>query len=77
MKWILLVFALTLIVNSQSTAAKHSEQGESTVATKMDPKLHADAVALVEVSGARQHLKDNFKQMVDQGAKQIMEKCQR
>ena len=44
---------------------------------KVDPKLHADAVRLVEVGGAKQRLQDNFKQMVDDSAKQMMEKCQR
>jgi hypothetical protein len=77
MKWILLLLALTLSVNAQSPVDKHSEPGESTIAKKVDPKLHADAVSLVEVSGARQRLQDNIKQMVDEGAKQMMEKCQR
>lgn len=76
MKWIVLLLSLTLSVNAQSSADKPSEpDGGST--KKVDPKLHADAIKLVEVSGARQRLQDNFKQMVDEGAKQMMEKCQR
>lgn len=77
MKWILLLLALTLSVDAQSPVDKHSEASESTTPKKVDPKLHADAVRLVEVSGAEQRLQDNFKQMVDEGAKQMMEKCQR
>jgi len=56
---------------------KHSEPSENTIAKKVDPKLHAGAVRLVEVSGAKQRLQDDFKQMVDDGVKQLMEKCQR
>jgi hypothetical protein len=52
-------------------------KGESTTARKVDPKLHADAIRLVEVAGAKQRLQDNFKQMVHDGAKQMMEKCPR
>jgi len=77
LKLILLLLALTLSVKAQSTVDKHSQSEESTIAKKVDRKLHADAVTLVEASGARQRLQDNFKQMVDDGVKQIMEKCQR
>jgi len=77
MKWILLLLALTLPVNAQSPVENHADGGESTIAKKVDSKLHADAVRLVEVGGAKQRLQDNFKQMVDEGAKQMMEKCQR
>jgi len=77
MKWIVLLLALTLSVNAQSPVEKDPKPGESTIAKKVDPKLHADAVRLVEVSGARQRLQDNFKQMVDDGAKRMMQGCQR
>jgi hypothetical protein len=72
-----LFLALTLSGNAQPPVDKPSEPGESTIAKKVDPKLHADAIRLVEVSGAKQHLQDNFKQLVDVGVKQMMEKCQR
>jgi hypothetical protein len=77
MKWILLLFALAVSANSQSPVDKPSEPGESKVVKKADPKLHADAIRLVEVSGAKQRLQDNFKQMVDDGVKQMMQSCQR
>ena len=77
MKWILVILALVLSATAQSPAAKPSEPGDSTIEKKVDPKLHADAIKLVEVSGAKLHLQDNFKQMVDEGAKQMMEKCSR
>jgi len=76
-KWTLLLFALTLCANAQSQVDKPSKLGESTSAKEVDPKLHADAIRLVDVSGAKQRLQDNFKQMVDDGAKQMMEKCSR
>jgi hypothetical protein len=76
MRWTLLLLALTL-ANSQSPADKPSETGESMIAKKVDPKLHADAIKLVEISGAKQRLQDNFKQLVDDGAKQMMQKCER
>ena len=77
MKWTFLLLVLALSAGAQSPADKPSEPGESTVAKKVDPKLHADAIRLVEAAGARQRLQDNFKQMVDDGAKQMMEKCPR
>jgi hypothetical protein len=77
MKWTLLLLALLLSANAQSPVDKPSEPSESARATKVDPKLHADAIRLVEVSGAKQHLQDNFKRMVDDGAKAMMEKCER
>jgi hypothetical protein len=76
-KWTLLLLTLTLCANAQSQAAKSSKPGEITSAKEADPKLHADAIRLVDVSGAKQRLQDNFKQMVDDGAKQMMEKCSR
>jgi len=77
MKWTLLLLALTLSVNAQPPVDKQSEPGGDTLAKKVDTKLHADAVRLVEASGAKQRLQDNFTQMVDQGVKKMMENCQR
>jgi hypothetical protein len=65
MKSAVLVLALALSANAQSPVDKPSES-ETTVAKKVDPKLHADAVKLVEVSGAKQHLQDNLEKMVDE-----------
>jgi hypothetical protein len=77
MKWTLFLLVLTLSANAQSQVDKPSEPGDATIAKKADPKLHADAIRLVEVSGARQRIQDNLKQMVDDGAKQMLEKCPR
>ena len=74
----LLVFAvlvLALSANTQSPVDKPSES-ETTLAKKVDPKLHADAVRLVEVSGAKQHLQDNLEKMVNEAQKAMMDKCQ-
>ena len=67
--------ALTLCANAQSQVGKLPKPGESTSAKQVDPKLHADAIRLVEVSGAKQRLQDNFKQMGDDAVKQMMEEC--
>ena len=75
MKCTFLLLALALPVNAQSPVDKPSDS-ETTVAKKVDPKLHADAVRLVEVTGAKQHLQENFEKMVDEGQKAMMDKCQ-
>ena len=75
MKCTVLLLALALSASAQSPTDKPSD-GETAVAKKVDPKLHADAVKLVEVSGAKKHLQDNFEKMVDDGAKAMMDKCQ-
>ncbi|PYT52408.1 MAG: hypothetical protein DMG46_27100, partial [Acidobacteria bacterium] len=66
---------LRLSANAQSPVDKPSES-ETTLAKKVDPKLHADAVRLVEVSGAKQHLQDNLEKMVNETQKAMMDKCQ-
>jgi hypothetical protein len=66
---------LTLSVHAQSPVDKPSE-GETTATKKVDPKLHADAVKLVEVLGAKQYLQDNLEKMADDGQKALMDKCQ-
>jgi hypothetical protein len=70
-----LFLALALSANAQAPIEKPSDS-EKTVAKKVDPKLHADAVRLVEVSGAKQHLQDNLEKMVDEAQKAMMDKCQ-
>jgi hypothetical protein len=77
MKWTAMLFALTLFVNAQSLVDKRSESGQNTIAKTVDPARHADAARLVEASGAKQRLQDNFEQMVDEGVRQLMDKCQR
>ena len=69
------VLVLALSANAQSSVDKPSES-ETTLAKKVDPKLHADAVRLVEVSGAKQHLQDNLEKMVNEAQKAMMDKCQ-
>ena len=48
---------------------------QPTVAKRVDPKLHRDAVKLVELSGAKQYLQDNLAKMIDEGKKVMMDKC--
>jgi hypothetical protein len=77
MKWNLLLLALALCANAHSQANQPPKAASSASAKDVDPKLHADAIRLVDASGAKQRLQDSFKQMVDDGAKQMMEKCSR
>jgi hypothetical protein len=77
MKCTLLPLVLAVFANAQSPVAKPSELGETEVGTRVDPELHADAIRLVEGSGAKQRLEDNLTQMVHERRKQMMEKCQR
>lgn len=76
MKYAVVLMALALSVNAQSPVNKASTQGQITVA-KVDPKLHADAIKLVEVSGAKQSIQDSLEKLVDEGEKSVMDKCQR
>ena len=78
MKYTVLFVALAISANAQSPVDKPSTQGQgqATVA-KVDPKLHADAIKLVEVSGAKQRIQDNLEKMVDEAQKTMMDKCQR
>jgi len=66
--------ALALFANRQSPVDKGSD-GETTVAKKVDPKVHADAIRLVEVIGAKQYLQDNLEKIVDEAQKTMMDKC--
>jgi len=68
---------LTLFANAQSPGDKPAESVDSATAKTADPKLHADAIRLVEVSRTRQRIQDNLRQTVDDGGKQMMEKCPR
>ena len=77
MKWALLLLALTFPAYGQSRVDKPVQPDETTTKRKVDPKLHADAVRLIEVTGAKRHLQDNFEQLVDNGVKQMMENCGR
>lgn len=76
MKYAAVLMALALSVNAQSPVNKASTQGQITLA-KVDPKLHADAIRLVEVSGAKQLIQDNLEKLVDEAQKSMMDKCQR
>jgi hypothetical protein len=51
------------------------EQKAETTPAKPDPKLHADVVKLVEISGARKRLEDGFASMAEEGKKEMMKQC--
>ena len=67
--------ALALSANAQSPVDK-PRNSETTVVKKVDPKLHADAVRLVDVSGVKKQLQDNLEKMVDEAQKAMMDHCQ-
>lgn len=75
MKCTVLLLAVALSANAQSPVDKPGTS-ESTVVPKVDPKLHVDAVRLVEISGAKQQLQDGLEKMVDEAQKAMMDKCQ-
>jgi hypothetical protein len=70
----ILLLVLALSVNAQSPVDKHSDS-ETTAAKKVDPKLHADAVRLVEVSGVKKQLQDSFENTVEESRAAMMDKC--
>jgi hypothetical protein len=70
----ILVLFLAFFANAQSPADKPPQQDPPT-AKQIDPKLHADAIQLVEVSGAKQRLQGGLTENVAKGKKQMMETC--
>jgi hypothetical protein len=77
MKWTLLLLALALSAEAQSPAAKAPAKDEASASKSVDPKLHADAIKLVEVSGAKQRIQDNFASLLDEAQKMMMDRCPR
>jgi hypothetical protein len=73
MKLTLLFLALCLATSAQSPANNGSAQPDD--AQKVDPKVHAHAIELVKVSSAKEYLQANLPSMVEEGKKQMMEKC--
>jgi hypothetical protein len=77
MKITLLLALLTLCVLATAQANNGEKPSvPSGTGQTVDPKVHADAIKLVEVSDAKQNLHSNLRSMVEQGKKVIMEKCQ-
>jgi hypothetical protein len=56
-------------------AAKPAPQDANSATDKPDPKLHADAAKLVELSGARKSLEKGFAAMTEEGKKRMIEQC--
>lgn len=77
MKCTVLLIALALSANAQSPTAQPSKQEETTSAKKVDAKLHAEAIKLVEGSGAKKRLQDSLENIVDESQKAMMDKCPR
>lgn len=74
MKCVALLMVLAFSASAQSPVDKPSDS-ETSLAKKLDPKLHADAIKLVEVSDAKQRMQDSLEKMVDESQKQMMDKC--
>jgi hypothetical protein len=56
-------------------AEKPAAQDAKSATDKPDPKLHADAVKLVELSDARKRLENGFASMTEEAKKQMMQQC--
>ncbi len=65
------LFAQT--ATTPSAAPQSEKPAEPTV--KPDPKLHADVVKLVELTGAKKRLESGFPSMVEDGRKEMMKRC--
>src|SRR5258708_7377250 len=75
MKIFAFVLVLTLASQAQTPAPDKSEQPSPASATKVDPKLHADTVKFVEVTGTRKRILDGVDQSLDKGKQAMMERC--
>jgi hypothetical protein len=75
MKQGLLLLVLALAAHAQSPADKPNAQNSPDAADKASAKLHADAIKLVEATGARQRVQGGLKQMLEEGKKYMMGKC--
>ena len=67
---VFLAFLLSLYPQSGPGGQADSEK-------KVDPKLHADVMKMIEGSGARQKLQDTLKSGIADGRKVMMEKCEK
>jgi hypothetical protein len=56
-------------------AERSAAQDAKSATDKPDPKLHADAVKFVELSGARKRLENGFASMTEEGKKLMMQQC--
>jgi hypothetical protein len=76
MKITMLVLALVLSANAQSAGNKPAETRVFTLGIgPADTKFHGDVVRLMELSGAREKLEAQKKTMVEDGRKEMIEKC--
>jgi hypothetical protein len=74
MFYTILILFLAFVANAQSPGDKRPQQDPPT-AKQIDPKLHADAIKLVEVTGAKQRLQGGLTENVAKGKTQMMETC--
>jgi hypothetical protein len=70
---VMLLLAGTLSMQAQTPT--ESPQKTETAPAKIDPKLHADAVELVRISGVKKQIQDGFGAALEAGRKAMMEKC--
>ena len=78
MKPAILLVALVLLsaFSASSQTPDDKTANAATPAVKpVDPKLHADAIKLVEAIGAKEYLQENFEKLVEEGRKATMDKC--
>jgi hypothetical protein len=79
MKVIVVFLALVLSAAAQTVANNSAEPRVLTLdmgaPRSVDPKLHADVVQLIELTGAREKLEAQKGAMVEEGSKKIVESC--
>jgi hypothetical protein len=75
MKITVLLLALVLPANAQPAGDKPAETRVFTVNNGVDPKLHAEVLQLVELSGVREKLEAQKQALVEEGRKKMAEKC--
>jgi len=67
---LLVVCALCVVAQVPS-----EKSGAASDQTKVDPKLHADVVRLVELDGARERMRSGLKPLIENGKNVMMRTC--
>lgn len=71
---ILLLFALAPVVLSAQSQTAEPAAPAKTVPAPLDPQMHADALKLVELSGARKRMADSMDAMMEQGKAEMLKR---
>lgn len=72
---IFVALAFGLAANAQAPTENSAGKIPAESTAKVDPKLHADVLKLLELVGIRELLETNLKPMVDKGKQEMMTQC--